>query len=309
MIRQSNWVADVIGSALKITYPFSLVIGFGFIFIYCRKVGYMPIGISVGDSLVALFVSAWAYLLYFFLFLIILQVSTPLIWLANKITYAITRLYRFLPREKRKKLRLRSRGTIFKTPSRLFCVIIYLFFCLLVLLHREEAIDELGYFWFDVVFFSFVVPCIKMGWRGVAGHGLFLRMPGVNKLLIGLFVVVLLVLISESNTYVSEKIMESVGIRRSEVVVQFDDAYHGFIGRALLDKSVFSTEKGEGFSISAPGLCAERRQEIYFPSKPAPISADVLFSGIGAYHLVEIQGCRFLVPNERVMVAYKIKGS
>lgn len=62
---QSNWVADVIGSAFRISYPFSLVIGFGFIFLYCKKIGYMPIGISLGDSMIALFVVVWAYFWYF----------------------------------------------------------------------------------------------------------------------------------------------------------------------------------------------------------------------------------------------------
>lgn len=76
MGRQSSWVADVIGSALKISYPFSLVIGFGFIFLYCKKIGYMPIGISLGDSLIALFVVVSAYFCYFVMLIIVLQVST-----------------------------------------------------------------------------------------------------------------------------------------------------------------------------------------------------------------------------------------
>lgn len=203
---------------------------------------------------------------------------------------------------------MRCHETIFKTPSRFLCVILYLSVCLVLLSYKGEIIEKSAAFWFDVILFSFVVPCVKMAWRGVVGHRLFRGMSGMNKLLAGLSFIVSLVLLSESSTYVSEKIMETVGIRKSGAVVQFDDGYHGFIGMAFMDKSALPAEGGGGGSISAPGLCAKDRQEFYFPDKPRPIEVDVLFSGIGAYHLIKMQGCRFLVPNERMMMAHKVVG-
>lgn len=187
----------------------------------------------------------------------VLQASTPLIWLANKISFVIARLYRCLPHEKRKKFRLRCHQTIFKTPSRLLCAVLYLSVCLALLLYKDEIIEKSAAFWFDIIFFSFVVPCVKMGWRGVVGHQLFDKMSGMNKLLAGLSFVISLVLLSESNMYMAEKIMENVGIRRSGVVVQFDDGYHGFVGMAFLDKFTPSAEGG--WSISFSGLCAKNR--------------------------------------------------
>lgn len=68
--------------------------------------------------------------------------------------------------------------------------------------------------------------------------------------------------------------MENSGVRRSGVVVQFDDGYHGFVGMAFLDKFTPSAEGG--WSISFSGLCAKNRQEFYFPDTNLLVSIVML---------------------------------
>ncbi|MBW7903216.1 MAG: hypothetical protein H3C26_17215 [Rhodocyclaceae bacterium] len=302
MLIKSNILIENI---VKASYPSSLGIGFGLIFYYCWSVGYMPAGVSLGDSLVAFFVVAIAYFFYFTLAMLVFYLSLPTIWLSKVVSGFIAKILRRLPLSKRKTIRRRSVGTIAQSPSRLLCIAVYLVVLLFLLMSKDNITRISHELWFDVLILCISIPCIRLCWKGILRANFVSYMIHGHMHILIMLSAFFLMFFLTSRYYLTEGIMRMAGIRKDNVSIMFDDARYKFVRRSILG---YEGEENVGaYVIRGPHDCGREKYGYLIPQKNSPLAANIIFSGMGSNYLIEISDCRFLIPIGEVMIAYAAK--
>ena len=281
------------------------VLGVAAIVCYCMSIGYFPQGLSISDTLVLVFLAIGYGFFLGIMFLMCYVASWPvtsLLQIARRgILWALAKCSFSWRVRIRRLLRFRAPLPVSKTVP----VMLVLVLCLIWLLGWKKF-SQIHVFWSDVVAFASLGGIAIFLWKNLVNLPSVSVLPAkyrvvsvVGAMLISAF------LVMESKGDLSINAFAMVNLRRDRVSIELDEEYREFAKRVLAEGKTIGDPNG--FSIRFPNelQCKSAKGESPFSKDNGGlIKANILFGGVGANYVVEIGGCNFIVPNDKIKVSY-----